>query len=356
MKVHVNRIRLIIYFIMLTGSIVFASFYGGLLPFVILYGMIVFIPVSLLYIALNYHFLSIFQELPKHRVVKGETNTFRILIENRGLLTIHEVILDIYNDRCNLKAFGEGITITLKAHEKRELVTDAVCIYAGTYEIGVKSLGFTDAFGIFTVTLPVPYSFRAVVSPRVTGLADRYVDIENILNSAFRKSDRRYEELAGSDMRMYSAGDPMSAVNWKVSARLDKLMVRIPDKMDTRTVTLVLNAEGVFAGPEDIGHLKRRDYFLEFAVSAAWYFGERGMPLRIYYPLGKITEMLVDSYDSFLEFYTNIAGGISYRSEDERDRMRRFATERRVTPGGSETTVIVNEEAWPSDDFCTVAG
>ena len=52
-KINIKTEGLIIYLLLLVSGIVFASFYGGLLPFVILYGLLLFFPVSLLYLILN---------------------------------------------------------------------------------------------------------------------------------------------------------------------------------------------------------------------------------------------------------------------------------------------------------------
>ena len=346
----------IIYILLLTACIVFASFFGGLLPFVLLYGILLLLPVSFIYIILNYHYLSVFQELNVHRVVKGEEHKLYISFENRGLLPIHEMELILHSDRCSFSGIGDNESISIEPRNKVKLTPGVVCRYGGTYEIGLKSLGFTDAFGMMKVVFKVPYSFRAIVSPKVTDIANEYLDIENIINSTGSKSTIRTEEIPGNEMRDYYPGDPLKAVNWKVSARLSKLTVRIPDKLDTRTVTLILEASNVPERMQDMEYLKRRDYFLEFAVSAVWYFARRGIPVYVIYPAGKITERQVDSYDSFPQFYSDISGGIAYRSDDEKDRMHKLVQERRQAGDGNETRVIITEDEWPGEGFCVVAG
>lgn len=356
MRIRFNIKGSIIYITILISSIVFASFYGGLLPFALLYGILLLIPVSVIYIILNYNFLSVYQELDAHRVVKGEQHELIISFENRSILPVHDMELILHSDRCDISGIKDSDHISLEPFRKKKLTAKLSCIYGGTYEIGLKSIGFTDAFGVFTVILGVPYSFRAIVSPKITDTANGYLDIENIMNSIGSKSELRTEEIAGNDMRDYYAGDALNLINWKVSARLSKLMVRVPDKLDTRKITLILEASKVSDHYQDIELLKRRDYFLEFAVSAGWYFAKGGVAVNIIYPAGKITEKQVGSYESFLEFYNDISGGLSYRSEDERERMHKLTEDRRRTGYGNETSVIVCEDAWPGEDFCIVAG
>ena len=356
MRIHFRLKGSIIYLIILTACIVFASFYGGLLPFILLYGTLLFVPVSFIYLMLNYHFLSVFQELDTHRVTKGELHDLTVTIENIALIPIHEMQLYLHSDRCTFEGIKEGERISLKPKGKLQLACRTSCIYGGTYNIGISHVGFADVFGIFLIVFNVPYSFRAIVSPRITDAANAYLDIENNTNSIGSKSEIKTEDIPGNEMRAYIPGDPLSSINWKVSARLSSLTVRIPDKLDTRTIVLVLEASDDSGRSQDIEFLKRRDYFLEFSVSAVWYFARRGIPVQVVYPAGKITERQIDSYEGFSQFYRDLSGGISYRSEDEKDRMHKLTEERKRTGYANETRVIVLEDEWPGEGFCIVAG
>ena len=355
-KINIKPAGLIIYIPLLISGIVFASFYGGMLPFVVLYGLLLFFPVSFGYLFLNYHFLYVYQTLDVHRLVKGDRHIFKVSFENTGFLPIHDMEPVLYLDRCDFSGMDGKDRIRLEEKEKKKVSAKITCLYAGTYEIGIKGLKFSDAFGILSVTFAVPYSFRAIVSPRITDLANPYLDIENILNSTGLKSETRREEIPGNDIRPYYPGDPLASINWKVSARLDKLAVRVPDRMDTRVISLYLEASNVPEKLKDTEYIRRRDHFLEFAVSAAYYFASRGIPVNIIYPSGKITEKTIDSYEGFLEFYNDASSGINYRSDDEYDRMSKLVRERRMVDALYETRVFISEEASGSEDFCLVTG
>ncbi|MCR5508327.1 MAG: DUF58 domain-containing protein [Lachnospiraceae bacterium] len=356
MHIRINKKRIIVYLLILTASVVFASFYGGLLPYVFLYGTLLLVPVSCIYILLNYRFLSVYQALDSTRVIKGESHELTVSFDNAGPLPVHDMELLLHSDRCIFDGITEGERIVIRPFCKVKILAGMECRYGGTYDAGLKALGFSDPFGILTVIINVPYTFRAIVSPGITDIANGYMDIENIMNASAAKSDIRYEEIPGNDMRDYHTGDPLKSINWKVSARLDKFVVRLPDKLDTRRITLILEAADVPERSRDTDFLRRRDYFLEFAVSAAWFFTSRGLPVTIIYPSAKITEMTIGSYDGFRDFYADIAGGLSYRSEDEKDRMHKLVQERRGTGYGNETAVIIVEDEWPGEGFCTVAG
>ncbi len=344
MSVHINKKNLSIYLLSLILSIVFASFYGGAVSFVPLYSLLLLIPVSIFYIFINYKFLRVYQEIEVHRIVKGENHRFRATIENAGILPITGMKLGLYKDRCDLFDISDGQEISLRIHEKKELTSAINCRFAGAYEVGIESVSLADPFLIFQVCLNIPYHFRAVVSPRITNIADSVLDLENTYNSTGFKSNDFYESIPGSDLRAYQPGDQLSAINWKISAKLSELVVRIPDRLENRIVTILLEAVNATERMQNIDFLKKRDAFLEFGISAAWHFAGQGVPVKIIYPSGKVQESIIDSYDSFLEFYGIAADGIFYSNTDVEKEMHLLAQNRRSSRNDRDTWIIIRED------------
>lgn len=349
MKIQINKIRLIIYLAVMTASLVFSSFYGGPVSYAWLYAIVLLLPVSLLYIFLNYRFLRIYQEIEVHKVVRNEDHAYKALIENAGILPIHRMRILLFSDRCNLYEIEEGSEISLDVLEKKELNSGISCRYAGSYYVGIERVAFSDPFFIYTIEFPVPYSFRAVVSPQITDLANAALDLENLVNSQGLKSYIQKENTPGSDLRPYRRGDSIRSVNWKVSARLSELTVRVPDRMEKRRVTILMQAANVPDNHQDVEYLKLRDYFLEFAVSAAWHFAEQGVPVRLIYPAGKVSESIVDSYGSFMDFYGIVADGIFYSSAEEFEKLKCMADDRRSNVYDDGTWILIREDPGPGE-------
>ena len=127
--------------------------------------------------------------------------------------------------------------------------------------------------------------------------------------------------------------------------------------MEKRTVTILMLAAFVPDKMQDLEFLKKRDFFLEFIVSAAWHFGRQGIPVRLIYPAGKISELVVDSYESFQEFYGTAADGIFYYSESEYDEMRNLAADLRSTLRSTydkDTWILIREDPGPGEDHCVI--
>ncbi|MCR4924331.1 MAG: DUF58 domain-containing protein [Lachnospiraceae bacterium] len=355
MKISFNKAGSIIYILSLIAGLVFASFYGGSLPFLILYGLIFILIISIIYVILSYRALSIYQELDSHRLIKGEKHNYLLTLENTGKLPIHNIELNFHLDRCEIEEIKEGCSLSLEAFERKTIESKAFCLYGGTYDIGLKSIGYRDILGIFTVTVNIAYTFRAVVSPRISQIADPFLDIENTVNSIGIKSSLRREEIPGNEMRKYIPGDPLSRVNWKVSARLEDLMVRMPDKLDISMITLILLAVNLPESSFDREFLIRRDRFLEFAISSVWHFVRLGMPVDVIYPSDHITRTTISSYEEFMDFYNILSGAISYSSKEEEDKLLSLAGERREAINGYETSLIITEAPSEEEDFCVIS-
>lgn len=379
--IQFHKKTLIPYLLILAASLAFSSYHGGPASFAWLYALLLLLPFSAAYIAANYAFLHVYQEIEVHKLVRGEDHKYRAKIENAGPLPIHDMRLRAYTDRCSLYEIEDGRPVSLDPREIIELHSGISCIYAGSYDIGIKSVSFADPFKIFTITIDIPYNFRAVVSPPVTDIADTVLDLENQYNNTGLKSNRLTEDTPGSDLRPYQPGDPLTSINWKVSARLSSLTTRLPDKMEKRTVTILMQAADNTApqrspdrpnstggvklpqrspdrerSPDRTSPLRRRDFFLEFIVSAAWHFAKQGVPVRLIYPAGKVTESTIDSYETFMDFYGTVADGIFYHSRQDYEQLQNLASQQRSMANDNGTWILIREDPEPGENNFTIYG
>ena len=354
MKITIIKKGLIIYLAALVAGIIFASFYGGPVAYAPLFALFLIIPVSIIYIVLNYAFLRVYQEVEVHKLTKGEEHKYRALVENAGFLPIHNMEIGTFKSRCNLYEIPDKTKLSLDIHEKKELLSGINCLFAGVYDVGLENVSFTDPFRIFSVSFNIPYSFRAIVKPRITEIAGKSLDLENLYSSRGRKSERIFEDTPGNDIRQYVRGDSLSAINWKVSAKASKLMVRVPDKMEKRTLSILMNADSRPESEQDTDFLIKRDYFLEFVVSAAWLFGNQGIPVTIVFPAGTVREQLVDSRESFMEFYNTVSDGLLYSSDLEYSKILDLVKTCRSMKNDRETWIVITENPGEGENFISI--
>ena len=356
MKIKIHKWRLLIYFCVLVLGIVFASFYGGPVSFVWLYAMLLLLPLSGIYLFVSYHCLRIYQEIDVMKLTKGETHTYRVVLENDGVLPLYDMSLYLYTDRCKLFEIREDTKVSLNSFQRVELSSDIQCFYAGAYYVGIHAIRLVDPFRIFDVMLDIPWKHRAIVRPQISDLASEDLEIENLIQNMGVKSEYRFEEIPGSDNRPYQRGDSLHSINWKVSARLNELTVRLPDKMEKKRITLLLLADKTPENSQDIEFLKIRDYFLEFIISVAWYFSDRGIPLTVIYPSGSIVETTIRTHKDFLDFYNTVTDHIYYGTDSTLTELQDLAFAQEKSVDEEETWIVIKEHPLPGESFTSICG
>ena len=100
--------------------------------------------------------------------------------------------------------------------------------------------------------------------------------------------------------------------------------------------------------------LQKRDYFLEFAVSAAWHFAGQGIPVRLLYPAGRIVDRTIDSYETFMDFYNTVADGIFYYSKQEFEQFRALSEDLRKSAYDNTTGILIREDPEPGQNNFTI--
>lgn len=131
-----------------------------------------------------------------------------------------------------------------KSQASRELCIEAG--HCGRVYICVQSVRVLDYFGLFSVKASVKAAARLTVLPDLfpcdasTG-AMSAVDNESV---TARRGDDRTEAF---QMREYQSGDDIRQIHWKLSSKLDILILREPSQSISRSLLVFWDKRGVCA-------------------------------------------------------------------------------------------------------------
>ncbi|MBQ4293028.1 MAG: DUF58 domain-containing protein [Lachnospiraceae bacterium] len=307
-----KRLPLIIYIALLAGAFAFASFYGGALPYALLFFLLLYPVFALLHRVYTDLALRVFHELSKRRVEKYEEAEYRLVLENRGPFPIHGLKLSYEEDFCLLPKKED--CISLMPGQRLSFMLPLSCKYAGTYPIGLTSYSISDPFSLFVFRFRTPAEFRAIVRPRVTDVAEKELIAERERSKSGAKHPFLHESIAGTDLRAYQNGDSVRAIHWKNYARTGELMVRKPDEQELSGVHVFLDSLDPEDGDFDV---PQRDLFLEYAVSLAHCFLKQGRSIDFCYPAGDLKRMMIASWKDFLSFTDQMPEELSHRRRPE---------------------------------------
>ena len=289
----------IIYLILLIASVVLVSNQGGKLTYVLFFSFLLYPVLSFIHILYTRFVFRVYQDVGGHVLYKKTPVSCQISFENSGIIPIAGIRIITTDDVSEFRDPFADNRFSLAAKEKMNIDTEITCNYAGAYVAGIKEIKLTDCFGIMGLTYDIPTPLRVTVLPIVTDIAEREMSRLYAEDETGSKPYRleTHEETLGNEIRKYMEGDSMNRVHWKNYARSGKLYVRLPERQNSGLMSIaILTGEG--------SDTVKRDYMMEYLVSAANWFAKQKRPVRFVYKYGSGTkEWLVENYDTFQKFY-----------------------------------------------------
>ena len=175
------------------------------------------------------------------------------------------------------------VSMPLMPFEKRDFRFQARFDHIGTYAAGIKKIVIHDLLGLFTYTIHNPNRHRVEVLPRI-------VDMESLplTSTASAESRKPLQTLVTDDMdyagvREYRYGDPMKAVHWKLSARMEEgtLLTRIYETYGNTGITTIVDPYAPDCDAEKLMHVF--DGIVEAALSTEEYARAMGLDVELAY-------------------------------------------------------------------------
>ena len=182
MKVKIIKRGLFIYLAELIAGIVFSSYYGGPVAYAPLYALLLVIPVSIIYIVINRSFLMVYQAVEVHKLTKGEDHKYRALIENAGLLPIHNMEIGTYKSRCNLYEIPDKTKLSLDIQEEKEIISilicrDYICTVPSALELFLRAIDWRNPLEVSIANSYLKKWIKIDYSDAISLFDSRFPDI-----------------------------------------------------------------------------------------------------------------------------------------------------------------------------------
>ena len=166
--------------------------------------------------------------------------------------------------------------------------------YVGLAEIKIKKLAIFDYLGLVEFKyghIPDDYIIKIGVIPEIPELTNANMMLHAVSDVILTQDDDEEESSAsfsaqsmlGYVHREYVAGDSLRRVNWKMSAKRQKLMVRMEEAATTIRPTVILDIQ-----PETQEEkLKHREIMIEGALGFLVLLVKQGIPCSLRFTTGK---------------------------------------------------------------------
>lgn len=298
--------------ILATG--VFASFYGGNIPYTLFYLTLLLPVISFLYTVYVYLRVKVYQEIENMVLVKGESTGYTFRVANEDFLSYQNLQIHFFTGMSQVERTEQAMNYCLLPGESVSMETRLRCRFRGIYQVGARSMEITDPFNLFQLSYPIRSRNSVTVLPRKVQLSHLNIlpldeDSKNVL---FRV--RAKEEELDVEMRNYVPGDSKRLIHWKATARRGQLMSR--QYTENMKLGVILCMDLSPTGLRDwMERAETEDKIIESAIAIAEYCLAHHILCDAYFCHGKaIQKASARVRQDFDAFYT-LCGSLTFTAD-----------------------------------------
>jgi hypothetical protein len=221
------------------------------------------------------------ENVAKQTVVKGEEVNYSFCINNEDFFLYPYIRVNFYsNDTVFSKQF-QSKTFSLLPRSKKTFNFKLTCKYRGEYMLGIKSIEFEDYLGIFKFTHKPVSAKPLIVFPRLVKLDNLHINVNCVSESQSLLSHQYESTMAVSDIRKYVIGDSLRKIHWKLSSKMNELMVKNYESASSTISAIILDLKKNNYTIEL--NAKIEDYLIESSIAVINYCLGNYIPINLSY-------------------------------------------------------------------------
>ena len=214
---------------------------------------IIYLLIRAVYLRIWDRGLSVELAFGQHAVSEGQQATLRATVTNAKLLPLPVLMLRYKMNRGLRMGENANATVTDKlnvveyfsvlGNERvvREQKVEAT--RRGCYHIDVLNLMMPQLISGQESFLVLPQDTELIVYPKLLEIPEMWGICETIIGDIVSRRRLFEDVFSFRGIRDYTRTDPLSAVNWKATARTGKMMVNLRDYTFGQEVRILLNLE-----------------------------------------------------------------------------------------------------------------
>lgn len=254
MKKRVIVKGIINYIAAMVFAIIFALFLDANVGLFIVLTLLLAPLLSVFLAWLSSRMVTLSCEMEEALLSKGDTCTMQLSVQNRSIFPTPPLDIQLTNEagaRCEKPELL--VTVLPRAAQEFQVVFRAkIC---GGSMVGIERVQVTDYLGLFSFPVrKVDYASlqrKVAVIPDMAEISARDDNLVKVMQTSLHADDsddtveacpHAFGGFAGYDNREYVPGDPIRRINWKQSAKRNRLLVRLDDEMASKAVNVVLDS------------------------------------------------------------------------------------------------------------------
>ena len=232
--------RFVVYMILLAAALVFTQALRSTASAVLFVFMLILPVVSFILVLVARASVRVDVECPNTRVEKDADVEYEIRIANSSFIPLpfleaHLIVPEDGGVRCT----DRRMMVSLMPGGVTEVKHTVRFHYRGRYDIGVLDMRVKDALGLFSAPLPDSVTRTVIVFPRMLEITGAKESATTELPTDLSRRAITDERSEQANIREYVGGDALKDIHWKLSSKVDELLVRDYNINDQRHVYVV---------------------------------------------------------------------------------------------------------------------
>jgi uncharacterized protein (DUF58 family) len=255
---------------------IFAVSSGWKVLYILSYVLLTLFVLSLLWARYSVRKLAFRRVAASGRVQVGEIFDERLMLDNASMLPKLWVQVA---DGSDVPGHRAGYVASMGGRKRAMWRARSTCRQRGKFQLGPVTATSGDPFGIFRSKIMLAGTQELLVLPRVLPITS-FALFTGGLPGRGRSSRRALQTTTNATtIREYVAGDAMSRIHWRSSARYDKLMVKEFDLDPAVDMWILLDLQEEVQGGEEENSTE--EYAVTIAATIATYLLRQDLSLGL---------------------------------------------------------------------------
>lgn len=237
----------LIYLAVLLGALMFYFCFWDYIAFAALVLVLVLPIVSGLLLLISGFWVRAQLDSPVSAAFRGHPASLRLAVENRGFLAVPSVraFLTMKNEFSG-ESVREHFLFPVDSRNVTSLELNVCSEHCGVVHVTLEKLWLYDLLGIFRISRKSGSHAEIALLPEVFSIEGEVGSVSSDGGESQSYSTRRRGDDHAQifDMHSYREGDRFKDIHWKLSARLDELMVKEYSLPIANTVCIVWDLAG----------------------------------------------------------------------------------------------------------------
>lgn len=294
-----------LYLLLLIASFFFPYLYGGKIPYMVFHVVLLIPLISFIHVVLVFFRFKYVQDFDRKHIVRGDSVNFIVKFSNEDFFPYPYLTAIFKSEESYFVSLSDRKKFSLAPYSSKTFTFSFKCRYRGTFEIGLERLEIVDFLGLFRLKYKVKSLRNVVVHPKVIPLDDLHMR-DGYLSDSQNISRAGFEDMTSiAGIRKYAIGDVFKKIHWKLTAKMDELMVKEFNSTYETSAVIILDLSANNHAP--VINMAIEDRVIESAIAIINFCLSKWIPVRLFYYTDIINEAHGDNPLDFDEIYSTLA-------------------------------------------------